>query len=682
MADRKRAAESSDTSSSSSDRSSGSESSDDEIGPQVPDESRTESIHLSEKDKLDAEEDKTDSGEKSSLRKAKKRKKLEFESVYLEDLPNCERYEKSFMHRDVVTHTLTTSAGFIITASADGHIKFWKKDIEGIEFVKHFRAHVGNIQDVAVNSTGKLLISVSNDKNGKVFDVQNFDMINILKFPEMDDENTNLVPEFCEWIHQPGDLISAVAVSFVDTKTIHVYDGKSDSNTPLKVLNKLHMKPVTAMSYNVIFGVAISADKGGMIEYWMGPKRDYKIPDKKVVMFDSKLDTDLFDLAKNKTYPLSISVSPNGKFIAIYGADRKIRVFRFLSGKLYCVIDESLSHHMKLQSEKHLFPAMDFNRKMAFEKELEKMENVFKLSKVVFDKTSNFILYPSVNGVKLVNLYTNKMVTVIGKGENLRFLNIALSQASDEVVGAAGECDPTLAPQSIELHVSENPGLVKSKPAPVLFCTAHKKNRFYLFTRRSPKDHDTDRDVFNEKPTQEERNIAITEDVSAARRYESAILHTSVGDIYLKLFARECPKTVENFCVHAKNNYYNGHIFHRIIKQFMCQTGDPTGIGTGGESIWGHEFEDEFNHKLRHDRPYTLSMANAGPNTNGSQFFFTVVPTPWLDNKHTVFGRIVRGMDIALNISNAKTHPKTDKPYDDITIISISLKEPVKASLS
>ena len=282
----------------------------------------------------------------------------------------------------------------------------------------------------------------------------------------------------------------------------------------------------------------------------------------------------------------------------------------------------------------------------------------------------------------MVNIYTKKIVTVIGKGENLRFLNISLSQASDEVVGAAGEKDPSLAPQSIEMHVSENPGLVnKSKPAPVLFCTAHKKNRFYLFTRKAPKDHDTDRDVFNEKPTQEERNIAITEDISTARRYESATLHTSVGDIYLKLFARECPKTVENFCVHAKNNYYNGHIFHRIIKQFMCQTGDPTGIGTGGESIWGHEFEDEFDHKLRHDRPYTLSMANAGPNTNGSQFFFTVVPTPWLDNKHTVFGRIVRGMDIALNISNVKTHPKSDKPYDDITILSITLKEPVKSSI-
>ena len=673
MADRKRPAASSESESSNSDSSSSSESSDEEIGPTIPDASQTAA---SNDEKNDPNHDDRPFG------KVKKRKKLEFEKIYLEDLPNCERYEKSFMHRDVVTHTLTTAEGFIITGSADGHIKFWKKDVDGIEFVKHFRAHVGNIQDLSINCTGKLLMSISNDKCGKVFDVQNFDMINILKFPEKDDNNESLEPELCEWVHQPGDPISAVAVTFTNCKSIHIYDAKAENSMPIKILNKLHFKPIASMSYNATFGVTVSADKSGMLEYWMGAKDDFKVPDKRVVMFDSKLDTDLFDMAKNKTFSLSLNISPNGKLVASYGADRKIRIFRFLSGKLYCVIDESLSHYMKLQSEKRLFPAMDFNRKMAFEKELEKTESIFKSNNIVFDKTSNFILYPSVNGVKLVNIYTKKIVTVIGKGENLRFLNISLSQASDEVVGAAGEKDPSLAPQSIEMHVSENPGLVnKSKPAPVLFCTAHKKNRFYLFTRKAPKDHDTDRDVFNEKPTQEERNIAITEDISTARRYESATLHTSVGDIYLKLFARECPKTVENFCVHAKNNYYNGHIFHRIIKQFMCQTGDPTGIGTGGESIWGHEFEDEFDHKLRHDRPYTLSMANAGPNTNGSQFFFTVVPTPWLDNKHTVFGRIVRGMDIALNISNVKTHPKSDKPYDDITILSITLKEPVKSSI-
>lgn len=226
---------------------------------------------------------------------------------------------------------------------------------------------------------------------------------------------------------------------------------------------------------------------------------------------------------------------------------------------------------------------------------------------------------------------------------------------------------------------SDNPTLESIQADPTLFCTAYKKSRFYLFSRREPDDPSSsmgeqqDRDIFNEKPSKEEA-MAATENSTVQRLYENAIIHTVFGDIHIQLFPRDTPKAVENFCVHSKNGYYNGHIFHRVIKGFMIQTGDPTGNGTGGESIWGGEFEDEFKQHLRHDRPYTVSMANAGPSTNGSQFFITLAPTTWLDNKHTVFGRVVRGMEVVQNIGNVRTNAKTDKPYDDIRIVSITVK--------
>jgi len=267
-------------------------------------------------------------------------------------------------------------------------------------------------------------------------------------------------------------------------------------------------------------------------------------------------------------------------------------------------------------------------------------------------------------GIKVINIFSNTCVKILGKKENVRFLNIALYQGNPN--------RPTAA-ITMEMRASDNPSLEKLSTDPTVVCTGFKKNRFYLFSRREPDQDQTDRDVFNEKPSREEI-VAATQEASAKVLAEKFVMHTSMGDIHFKLFPKECPKTVENFVTHCRNGYYNGHIFHRIIKQFMLQTGDPLGDGTGGESIWGGEFEDEFHHTLRHDRPYTLSMANAGPNTNGSQFFITVVPTPWLDKKHTVFGRVVKGMDICQQMSMVKTNSRDDKPYDEIKIINMLVK--------
>jgi cyclophilin family peptidyl-prolyl cis-trans isomerase len=126
-----------------------------------------------------------------------------------------------------------------------------------------------------------------------------------------------------------------------------------------------------------------------------------------------------------------------------------------------------------------------------------------------------------------------------------------------------------------------------------------------------------------------------------------ATFHTDKGDIVVRLHAGKTPKTVNNFVFLARQGFYNDTIFHRVIANFMVQGGDPTGTGTGGP---GYRFEDEFNPSLRHDKPGILSMANAGSNTNGSQFFITHVPTPWLDNKHSVFGEVTQGMDVLLSI--------------------------------
>lgn len=129
-----------------------------------------------------------------------------------------------------------------------------------------------------------------------------------------------------------------------------------------------------------------------------------------------------------------------------------------------------------------------------------------------------------------------------------------------------------------------------------------------------------------------------------------AILETTEGTIEITLKPDVAPKACENFTTLAKKGYYDGTSFHRIIPQFMIQGGDPQGNGTGGASMWGRPFEDEFSPKERFDRPLLLAMANAGPNTNGSQFFITTAKTPWLNNKHTIFGEVTAGSETVLTI--------------------------------
>ena len=146
-------------------------------------------------------------------------------------------------------------------------------------------------------------------------------------------------------------------------------------------------------------------------------------------------------------------------------------------------------------------------------------------------------------------------------------------------------------------------------------------------------------------------------------------IETTLGTIEGELYSKQVPKTVANFEKLAKEGFYNGIIFHRVIPDFMIQTGDPTGTGMGGP---GYKFEDEFSPDLKHNVPGILSMANSGPNTNGSQFFITEVPTPWLDRRHSVFGKVTKGMDVVKKIASVQ-RDGNDKPLTPVKMTKVTV---------
>ncbi len=145
---------------------------------------------------------------------------------------------------------------------------------------------------------------------------------------------------------------------------------------------------------------------------------------------------------------------------------------------------------------------------------------------------------------------------------------------------------------------------------------------------------------------------------------KNVMMETNIGNIKIKLFMKEAPLTAGNFLSLVEKGFYDGIIFHRVIDQFMIQGGDPTGTGRGGS---GKKIKDEFGEGLIHNKPGILSMANAGPNSGDSQFFITLVPTPWLDGKHAIFGEVVEGMDIVEKIGKTKVGPN-DKPVEDVVM--------------
>ncbi len=642
-----------------------SSSSDDDFGPRRPTQAEEEAQSSSEDDFGPAPA--------AQPPARKRRRKLKFEKLYLSKLPSAQMYETSFMHRAPVTHICVSRTQFVVTASGDGFLKFWKKIPGGIEFVKQYKAHLAPITGLAVSDCGFYCCSASADKSLKMYDVINFDMINLI--------NLKYVPTCCEWVHERKARRGAVVAVGRATGEINLYKVTS-SGEALRTFRP-HAAAVTAMRFNPRLGAVVSVCARGMIEYWSPETLKHPVG----VKWKYKTDTDLFDLVKFKARATALSVSPDGRYFATMSTDCQVRVFRFATGKLIRKYAEELDTYNAAQKEEEsLFKldSIDYGRRVAVERELEKDSEaaatavasgeatpkpLIPPSNVIFDASGNFIIYPTMLGIKIVNIRTNKLNVLMGKVENTeRFLGIALFQGIPKEVGLSAVASLGSAQVMAAENALDSKKSQLQQEDPALFCCAYKKDRFYWFSRREPGEEG--RDIFNEKP----KNAIQSAAAETASSFGSvAVVHTTMGDLTFVLFPKECPKTIENFVTHSKNGYYNGTVFHRVIKNFMVQGGDPLGDGTGGVSIWGGEFEDEFHPNLRHDRPGVLSMANGGPNTNGSQFFVTTVPCPWLNDKHTVFGRLSKGMDVLKAIEGVRTDAD-DKPFEEIKVINVEIR--------
>lgn len=251
-----------------------------------------------------------------------------------------------------------------------------------------------------------------------------------------------------------------------------------------------------------------------------------------------------------------------------------MRIFDFSSGKLKRKYDESSAFYQQqtatavstVSGSSGAMASVDIGRRVAIEKELEATASALKICTLAFDESGNFLIFGSLVGIKVLNMLTNKVIRVLGQNESgERFLAVALYQGTPKV--------DTQFLLSIKGSTSSSTTVDESKnanlPDPTVYCSSFKRRRFYCFSQREPDESDQPRDVLNERPTEEER-VSVT-DVGVKGLAREAVIRTSRGDIHVKLFSAECPKTAENFITHSRNGYYDNVIFHRVIKGFMIQ---------------------------------------------------------------------------------------------------------------
>jgi peptidylprolyl isomerase domain and WD repeat-containing protein 1 len=556
-----------------------------------------------------------------------KRKRLAVDnSTLLNNIPLASSYTYSYKTDATITALAKgLEDSLVISGDSTGVVKFWKqkrldKDEEQngqLTIIKQFQPHTTKVRQLIVNLDGLKLISVAeNDKSIMVFDLTTLDLTQVIKvdfFP-----NVSTTSSICWYTLHNVELI---LLNEKDSNNLYRLDPQKDE---VEALPQIHKFDIVSVIFNLKYQCFISVDSKGIIEIWS--PIDFKIPSN--VEYKLKSQTDLFEVVKNKSNILAICLSEDNESFAVASQpDDLIRVFNVVTGKVTSKIDIASTDNTLTDTG---------------------------VSTLKFHKDDRLLLFATCEGIHVLDVRTSLVVRTIGM-EDSHMLSIKF----DQFILLS---KLSMAKVTKEMMIAEN-RLINSKltKKPMVLATMKGSQALYCYS-----------DYHVDVSTRDLVMTAGKVKKQKTQKYSHATLRTTAGDIKIKLFDKLAPKTVENFIGLAQKRYYNNVIFHRVIKNFMIQTGDPQGDGTGGESLWGGEFEDEFNVLLTHSKPFMVSMANAGPNTNGSQFFITTEKCNHLDNKHSIFGEVVHGFDVVREIENAKTD-KTDKPLNQIAILSVSL---------
>jgi peptidylprolyl isomerase domain and WD repeat-containing protein 1 len=523
-------------------------------------------------------------------------------SRQLGEIPTTSHYHVSFMHKSTVRHVLSSARhGYVVTACEDGIVKFWKRTpptlpeekeastdnkslpttTPCLEFVKSFTAHIGPVVALCLDPSEDTVASIGEDGLIKLYDVSTFDATAMVK------TNQSFGNAAC--FLQDAAQDSLLAISDASNGTIYIY-----STTSLQPVQTV------SLAYNSQHKCCVSADEQGILEVWdctTGSKEGQVVGAScsmanNQLEHPSKMDTDLYSLAKKNTYARSLSMSNN--YFVVYGADHKVRVYQLTTGKIQVRYDERLDVYAS-KIDTYGMDSIEYGKRAATEREMEEQKD-YPSQLVQMDPSERYLLIATMVGIKVIEWKKNKVLKIIGKADasQLRFLSFChcLGDAkTNQQMQLARGASTSIA--TADKQVTKDSLIV---------VLAFNQRRFYVFSHVDPlKDAEQaksiNRDIWNEVPTAQDQLLGSEGNAAGGAAqvtaYSKAILRTTMGDIHIKFFL-EVPKTLENFCGHARSGYYDNVIFHRIIQGFMLQTGDPLGDGTGGESIWGGEFEDEF----------------------------------------------------------------------------------------